>query len=301
MFIDKFAYKVISYFLLFLTFCLWLLFWVDLGYPSISFSVKGVERYFSLFETFNKIFAFIFSALGFFLIVYRVGQSERQIEIMQSQNLFANYYKHREEFVKFVERSVCSYFDADYSYDLYKKLFTKSYFGDYHIQEGVLKDIANDSFKIDRFIIESLDIYEFEKIDIPELYRNLKDFNRNYGASSIALKGKYDYDKFKDEFEMLNEAEFPDSSKRTLTICLARNLHHYFLTKKLLKNIIEHFCGDEIFLDNNFVMCADDKFDFNVVVGKIVNVPYIINPVCEIIYMYREQLGVSMDDLFSKS
>lgn len=71
--------------------------------PSIPDSTLTGLKYF--WEIFHIPLAIASSALplaGLVALNHRSEQTARQIELAQEQNTFTNYYKHREEFVKFI-------------------------------------------------------------------------------------------------------------------------------------------------------------------------------------------------------
>lgn len=119
----------------------------------IDFSGDGFNEAVSLYRVPLGILAIGLTLVGIYGANHRSEQTKRQIErsleqikltnaqikITETQNIFANYYKHIEEFTKY-----CDVHEGAKRYkgsrQLYSKIFDKSAQGDYTISEIFLSD-----------------------------------------------------------------------------------------------------------------------------------------------------------------
>jgi hypothetical protein len=97
----------------------------------------GLRNFFLLYEIPLKLATATFAVFAIWLTLERISQTERQLDIMSDHNKFNNYYKHIDEFVKFVsedplvilwatvidydKRALLTLLYKDYYYENYRK------------------------------------------------------------------------------------------------------------------------------------------------------------------------------------
>ncbi|WP_311064063.1 hypothetical protein [Halomonas sp. DWK9] len=85
---------------------------------------EGVNGFLVIFKLPLGILALLFPAIALVAASHRSEQTKRQIVISESQNNFANYYKHLEEFEKLVELLIVKFSLSHLNYrELYRTLF----------------------------------------------------------------------------------------------------------------------------------------------------------------------------------
>ncbi|GAB1102437.1 MAG: hypothetical protein Sw2LagTSB_03120 [Shewanella algae] len=227
--------------------------------------ISGVKDY---SPSLSLLFSAPLAFFGFIVVLYRTYQAEKQISMMMQQNVFSNHYKHKEEFIKFVERKNRKWFDDDYSYDLYSKLFRESLSGNFKIPENVREDVFHYAYDINELIMAIIthpDDGFFINDDLQFLYESILRFNVEFGAGSEVLTVENGLEKFKISLSEVNRLSGLDRNKeKTILVeIFSSSLYHYFLNLNLLNHIYKHFCNDPELVYNPFNRLADDDFDIN--------------------------------------
>ncbi|PMJ99538.1 hypothetical protein [Vibrio sp. 10N.261.55.A7] len=93
----------------------------------------GLECFWELFNIPIKLLSSAIPLVGLVALNHRSIQTARQIELSQEQNIFTNYYKHREEFIKYAE--------ANFPKESIKPIYAHQFLFPY-IKEGVRKPIS---------------------------------------------------------------------------------------------------------------------------------------------------------------
>lgn len=87
-----------------ISFVLASLLWANgFGYKTLCWNPVCYKSFIEAFELPIGVFAVAIPLTALAAAAHRSSQTKRQIELQNSQNVFSNYYKHLEEFVKFCE------------------------------------------------------------------------------------------------------------------------------------------------------------------------------------------------------
>jgi hypothetical protein len=124
---------------------------------SLSLSSEGFKKFFELYDAPIKIATAYGVILGLISLNHRsiqtkeqLDRSSKQVEQIQAQNLFTNYYKHREEFVKYTEKIAkaleCEPIDT--AVLIHSNLFPYARFGDYAPYEITSTDFFENLAKL---------------------------------------------------------------------------------------------------------------------------------------------------------
>lgn len=110
------------------------------GDYGFSPTADGFNRFLTDFKLPIGFLAMLIPVMALLATNHRSEQTREQIRVAESQNVFANYYKHMEEFeryYKFDPETQCS-IDARY---IYSKVFSGSHRGDYSCDEQNIDDL----------------------------------------------------------------------------------------------------------------------------------------------------------------
>ncbi|PSV11670.1 hypothetical protein C0W59_19245 [Photobacterium kishitanii] len=113
-----------------------------------DFSADGFNCFISLFRFPLGISALIIPIVALLAANHRSEQTKKQIELANTQNVFQNYYKHVEEFTKYVNSIESKLFFSVRK--LHKYLYPYSKDGRYFLKIAVIEEsekVFKDSFK----------------------------------------------------------------------------------------------------------------------------------------------------------
>ncbi|MBV7433913.1 hypothetical protein KRX19_02645 [Cardiobacteriaceae bacterium TAE3-ERU3] len=122
----------------------------------IDFSYNGFNSFIEIYRFSLGILALLIPLVALLAANHRSEQTKKQIEVANSQNNFTNYFKHLEEFEKYIEKS-------DYKHEvnitkLHIEIFPQSKLGDfsidYNIIELISQEIENNILHIKELIFE---------------------------------------------------------------------------------------------------------------------------------------------------
>lgn len=147
---------------------------------NFEFTARGMNYViFDLFKAPLAILGFGIPILGLLGINHRSAQTKRQIQLSELQNNFTNYYKHIDEFDKYIVETLHGekWFKSSMERrHLHKKLFPKASEGQYSLDvtlrrevESIVKDIYT---KLERLV-------SVEPANIPALIESLISEARN--------------------------------------------------------------------------------------------------------------------------
>ncbi|MCS0317849.1 hypothetical protein [Vibrio diabolicus] len=128
--------------------------------------VEGLKFFFlDAMKVPGSILAFYLAVLGLIGANHRSEQTKKQIEEASVQNDFANFYKHREEFLKGVKSSdLCNGLSEGDFLDLYSKLFINSRKRDFSIAPCCINELDDYVVKFAKSIPVLFDAKQHEKI-----------------------------------------------------------------------------------------------------------------------------------------
>lgn len=125
---------------------------------NLVFDIGGsLTKWYQWYQVPIWIFALLIPVIGLFNANHKSEQTKAQMELTRSQNNFANYYKHLEEFSK-----LCRCLEQDKYYpglkiderNLHKFLFLEIRSGDPKIPKIVLERVQNISESADKLVKE---------------------------------------------------------------------------------------------------------------------------------------------------
>jgi hypothetical protein len=112
---------------------------------ELSFDYRGFNSLVEIFKVPLAILAIIVTFAAFLATIHRSVQIREQIITTNKQNTFSNYYKHIEEFEKYINASVV---DRRMHFQnlrmTHKYLFPKSIYGDYSVNDEFLNLIDKE-------------------------------------------------------------------------------------------------------------------------------------------------------------
>lgn len=152
----------------------------------LDLTYKGFNNFVEIFKVPISIFALNIPLVAILAAFHKSEQTRVQIRLSESQNVFANYYKHREEFIKHIEgyKHKSNNFTCD-SKRLYNKIYPNSMSGDYSIDDKV---VVNLNLYFDRLIKPKDFFLPIEHDDsFPNKISNLLNYSRE------KLDIRYDY------------------------------------------------------------------------------------------------------------
>lgn len=145
-------------------------------------NVEGLKFFFlDAMKVPGSILAFYLAVLGLIGANHRSEQTKKQISATGEQNLFANYFKHLEEFKKHVDgldQDARKHIDMTMIRTVHDVLFSRAYeFGDYKIHSDVLERV-HDHLRTASAHIEGIET-EKDLVKLPE------EFSYFSGAQSM--------------------------------------------------------------------------------------------------------------------
>ncbi len=163
---------------------------------------EGVNQLLNIFKVPIGILALIIPIWALLASNHRSVQTKEQIALIQEQNLFANYYKHLEEFKKYCEAhdSLLEYQENEFLYfkvksyaKLHAYFFLNSYKGDYSIDPKKLIILSEDLMALKTKRTEILEIrYIFSPL---ELDPNNKNYCKIFNALEICIETLVEFDR----------------------------------------------------------------------------------------------------------
>ncbi len=115
---------------------------------ELSLSYSGFNRFITMFKVPLGILALIIPVVALLAANHRSEQTKAQITSNTQQNKFSNFYKHVEEFEKYIEANIdTANFTIPSIRQAHRLLFPSSFDGDFSIGQSVLKhtnDLSSD-------------------------------------------------------------------------------------------------------------------------------------------------------------
>jgi hypothetical protein len=147
----KYGVLVISFFSLISTTIIWII-----DSPDLLVSSEGFNNLFEIYKAPLGILAMVIPYIAFLATTHRSVQAKEQIEatnkqisIIMNQNIFANYYKHVDEFGKYLESlNLIGKNIIKSKNTLYNILYPNSKKGDYSFEPHIKNSLSslNESF-----------------------------------------------------------------------------------------------------------------------------------------------------------
>lgn len=138
------------------------------GLYSWSLSVSGFKLFMNDFKFSIAISALIIPASALIATMHRSEQLSKQIELLMGQNNFANYYKHLEEFEKYLVKQYTKKVDIGVKgreNEIYRCFYGKARDGDYRPNPTLINSLElNARMAIDltdEFLDKGGDFWEF--------------------------------------------------------------------------------------------------------------------------------------------
>lgn len=158
-------------------------------YYLFSFTSKGFKLFLTLYDFPIKILTASVILFGIQLTLARMRQTHKQIEIITDNSRFNNFYKHREEFIKFWGKSLLV--SLAYENDRFKKLnspeaqnadhqamYNVFYYSSYHSFQPHLNDkyflVAKkflDLLYTSKLNIKNYDIINIERSELNDIHQ----------------------------------------------------------------------------------------------------------------------------------
>ncbi|MGC9401350.1 hypothetical protein ACP43V_02790 [Vibrio genomosp. F10 str. 9ZC157] len=142
-----------------------------------DFSYSGFNYFISVFKFPLAIAALIIPIVALLAANHRSEQTKEQIRVTNSQNVFSNYYKHIEEFTKYLEVRVEKSVDLRFAHN---NLYPNASHGDYNISSQVIALLS----ELDNVISEVLEHYPTDinmPIDADLMKKYYAIINEMYG------------------------------------------------------------------------------------------------------------------------
>ncbi|MCE9680607.1 hypothetical protein LZP69_15755 [Shewanella sp. AS1] len=117
---------------------------------ELDLSYNGFNSFISIFKFPLGISALIIPIIALLAANHRSEQTKEQIRVTNAQNVFSNYYKHIEEFTKYLSERVDTNIDLRYAHS---KFYPRASEGDYEIDPKLidmlvlLDQLPNDLLK----------------------------------------------------------------------------------------------------------------------------------------------------------
>lgn len=101
---------------------------------TVDFSFNGFNQFISIFRFPLGIAALIIPMVALLAANHRSEQTKEQIRVTNAQNVFSNYYKHIEEFIKYLSDGVGKSFDLRF---VHSNVYPDASLGDYSISSNL--------------------------------------------------------------------------------------------------------------------------------------------------------------------
>ncbi|WP_318438316.1 hypothetical protein [Photobacterium leiognathi] len=128
--------------------------------PDLSYS--GFNHFISVFRFPLAIAALIIPVVALLAANHRSEQTKEQIKVTNSQNIFSNYYKHMEEFTKYLLPRVDKEVDLRFAHS---KFFPDSSLGDYAISSKLVS-LLSELGNVAKEVLEQYPIDFNQSLDI---------------------------------------------------------------------------------------------------------------------------------------
>lgn len=143
-----------------------------------DFSYHGFNQAVTIFRVPIAILAIIIPAVALLASNHRSEQAKAQIISSNSQNIFSNYYKHREEFEKHVDKNKTELRrKVGDSLKLYSYIFPNAKNGVFEVKKGVWDDFDE---MIDVYILKSEELVSAFKEDRGKIIVDMKKRSENF-------------------------------------------------------------------------------------------------------------------------
>lgn len=140
----------------------------------------GLNNLFNIFKFPLSIFAVSASFLAIFATHHRSMQTKKQIDLAYNQNIFNNYYKHKEEFDKYVKMKSNKHMPNALS--MYNEIFVNSSKGDYDVDFSILEELLE---KVIGYCIQSTKEEQLIKEELSSIYIDIQSIEDRLGLSYI--------------------------------------------------------------------------------------------------------------------
>lgn len=142
-----------------------------------DYSYEGFNHALVVFRVPLAILALIIPIVALLAANHRSEQTKEQIRVANEQNSFSNYYKHIEEFEKYLDKIWNGKLHTSSPRRLHKALFPKARYGDFSIPESVWERY---NYMVTRFVEQSADLISSSKSDknriLVEMQITLREF-----------------------------------------------------------------------------------------------------------------------------
>ena len=153
-----------------------------------DWSSTGINHLvFDLFKSPIAIIGFGLPILGLIGLNHRSEQTKQQILLSESQNNFTNYYKHIEEFEKYLSNSIGAngwFKDSAHRRQLHHKLFPEASQGNFELCHNFLKKMENQSEQL-KEEIESYAVLDPEKANYQTQEGMISNLRRLVGLFNL--------------------------------------------------------------------------------------------------------------------
>ncbi|WP_345860414.1 hypothetical protein [Shewanella algae] len=106
---------------------------------ELDLSYNGFNSFISIFKFPLGISALIIPVIALLAANHRSEQTKEQIRVTNAQNVFSNYYKHIEEFTKYLSERIDKNIDLRYAHS---KFYPRASEGDYEIDPKLIDMLA---------------------------------------------------------------------------------------------------------------------------------------------------------------
>lgn len=142
-----------------------------------DYSYEGFNHALVVFRVPLSILALIIPIVALLAANHRSEQTKEQIRVASEQNSFSNYYKHVEEFEKYLDKIWNGKLHTSSPRRLHKALFPKARYGDFSIPASVWERYNS---MVTRFVEQSADLISSSKSDknriLVEMHITLREF-----------------------------------------------------------------------------------------------------------------------------
>lgn len=148
---------------------------------------KSINNYLSVFKIPLSITALIIPIVALLAANHRSEQTKLHILTTEQQNLFANYYKHIEEFTNYTKEHFSDKIVFLNRRRLHELLFPNARFGDYHIDRTVLAFVEEkiQQQEFNKYNTENMTAEERVKVE-----KTLREIERKLFVDYIVLDKK---------------------------------------------------------------------------------------------------------------
>jgi uncharacterized integral membrane protein len=213
---------------------------------EVALDYRGFNSFVEIFKVPIALLAITATLAALLATIHRSAQTREQIITANKQNIFSNYYKHIEEFEKYIHASIVdSHIHFQNLRMTHKYLFPKSLYGDYSVNDEFLnlidKECSKSVSQLQRFdqagekpifdifhdIYSSIDhVFSFLSVKIGRSGRQVVQDGKKIAVPTYDLKGAFsvvkDNSAVLEQMLLFNPSVIvPSSLKRILSMNLS--------------------------------------------------------------------------------